>query len=197
MLSELVNQSLFTRAELLKLAQQYTNSTQVHPGGCLRPSKSPWTTLTNSQHTSCFSQSSLALNADEFASLVKRYMPRMGDTELIKRVVGVMDLNGDGSVSFQEFALGLSKAMRGSMVDKMEFVFSMLDADGTQARASSHRLLLTLCCCCLWVMCCTCTGTGEVEVTELVPIVRTGNEELKTLIDFTEEVNVDSDAHWL
>ena len=136
-----MNQSLFTRAELLKLAQQYTNSTQVHTGGCLRPSESPWTTLTHSQHTSCFSQSSLALNADEFASLVKRYMPRMGDTELIKRVVGVMDLNGDGSVSFQEFALGLSKAMRGSMVDKMEFVFSMLDADGTQARASRHSVL--------------------------------------------------------
>ena len=125
-----------------------------------------------------------------FARLLKRYMPTIAGPDMLDTVFQVMDINHDGKVSldtthpapadaplrlysdevvltrcgqidFREFCLGVSRLMKGTFDDKLEFTFSLLDP----------------------------AGTGNVAVSKLVPIIKNGNSEMRHLVDYVQEVH--------
>jgi len=75
-------------------------------------------------------QASLLLNKAMFRRLLARFVPALARNTTLDRVFEVMDINGDGEIDFKEFCFGVSRTMRGSFREKLEFVFSLLDPSG-------------------------------------------------------------------
>lgn len=128
-LSELVHNSSFSRAELLRIAEEYTGLLGVR-----------WEAAATRSKCGCAdgacvgsTQASLMLNKQMFSRLLKRYLPVIAGPQMLDTVFSVMDINADGKVDFREFCLGVSKLMRGSFSDKLEFAFSLLDPAGAVA----------------------------------------------------------------
>lgn len=138
-LLELISKGRFTRTELLKMAKEHATR----------------------------SEADMLVAKDQFRKMMIPHLPNLArDPALFERVYFVIDLDADGKVNFREFALGMSRTMRGSLDEKIAFVFELLDKD----------------------------GDGGVEIAELVPIIKRGNSELRDVISFSEEVMRACDA---
>lgn len=104
---------------------------------------------------------SLYVDEAAFKDLLKSHLPNLASSDVIvERVYAVADKDKDGRVSFREFCFALSTLMRGDVDEKMKFLFELLDV----------------------------SGDGQVEIREVVSVIRHGNEGLSDLLYFTEEV---------
>ncbi|CAM9684668.1 unnamed protein product [Lampetra fluviatilis] len=69
--------------------------------------------------------SSGALSADEFLSL-----PELQNNPLVRRVVDILDSDGDGEVDLAEFIEGISRfTINGTKEEKLKFAFQIYDVD--------------------------------------------------------------------
>lgn len=69
--------------------------------------------------------SSGALSTKEFMSI-----PELKNNPLVKRVIDIFDVDGNGEVDFQEFIRGTSQfCVKGEEEQKMKFAFSIYDLD--------------------------------------------------------------------
>ena len=58
-------------------------------------------------------------------------LPDLEQNPLVKRVIDVMDKDGDGKISFLEFVQGLTSLSAGASAEtKLEFAFKIYDIDG-------------------------------------------------------------------
>ena len=83
-------------------------------------------------------QSSLLLNQAMFKRLLKQFVPVLATSSLLDTAFEVMDINGDGQVDYKEFCFGVSRTMRGTFEEKLEFVFSLLDPKGQRHACRSR-----------------------------------------------------------
>ncbi|XP_049632080.1 calcineurin subunit B type 2 [Suncus etruscus] len=66
-----------------------------------------------------------ALSTKEFLSI-----PELRNNPLVKRVIDIFDVDGNGEVDFQEFIQGTSQfCVKGEEEQKMKFAFSIYDLD--------------------------------------------------------------------
>ncbi|XP_069867087.1 calcineurin subunit B type 2 [Dipodomys merriami] len=66
-----------------------------------------------------------ALSVEEFLSL-----PQLKQNPLVKRVVEIFDVDGDGVVDFREFIMGASQfSVKGAEEEKLRFAFRIYDID--------------------------------------------------------------------
>lgn len=80
--------------------------------------------------------------------------------------------NGDERVSFREFVAAFSRLMRGSLDDKLELLFEVFATPASKKDEGEGE------------------GEGEavINVVELVKIVKLGNQHLRSVINYTEEI---------
>ncbi|XP_002708194.1 calcineurin subunit B type 2 [Oryctolagus cuniculus] len=65
------------------------------------------------------------LSVEEFMSL-----PELQQNPLVKRVIDIFDMDGNGEVDFKEFILGTSQfSVKGNEEQKLRFAFSIYDMD--------------------------------------------------------------------
>lgn len=132
-LHSLVEMTHFSRAELLALADEFSGRSDVD----------------------------LCIDEETFRDILRKHLPAMANSDfLATRVYQVCDTDLTGGIDFQEFALGLSMAMRGSLDEKTAFLFRLLDID----------------------------GSGQVEVSELATIVKHCGRDMADLLSYAEEV---------
>lgn len=132
-LGELVSNGRFNRSELLKMAKEFNAKSGVD----------------------------MYVSLDAFREMLKPHVPHLiSDSKLLERVYACMDLDEDGRINFKEFALGVSRTMRGTLAEKVKFLFELLDVD----------------------------SSGDVDIAELVCIIKRGNAELRDVVDFSAEV---------
>lgn len=55
------------------------------------------------------------------------------------RLFHALDSNKTGRISFDDFVVGLAVCCRGSLEQKMHFIFGVYDMDGVSARHSLDR----------------------------------------------------------
>ena len=63
---------------------------------------------------------------------------------LLERMFSVFDVDGDGTISLNEFVSGLSTILRGSTVDQARFYFHIFDMDGDDVitREEMYKILV-------------------------------------------------------
>lgn len=129
---DLAESSRFTKTELTLLAKQFAE----------------------------VSGADMRISPDTFKELFVKHMPRLTDVGTVEKLYVILDDDGDGSLDYSEFALGLSKCLRGGLDDKLRLMFDMYDRD----------------------------KSGAVEVSELILMVQAGKSDLDDLFSFAAEV---------
>lgn len=78
-------------------------------------------------------QMSDQLTKSEFCEVIVECYPHLeGATDVnLEALFDTFDEDGGGTIDFKEFTLGVSKLTRGSMDEKMEFLFEIYDRNGT------------------------------------------------------------------
>eukprot|EP01117_Protostelium_nocturnum_P006916 TRINITY_DN2480_c0_g1_i1.p1 TRINITY_DN2480_c0_g1~~TRINITY_DN2480_c0_g1_i1.p1 ORF type:complete len:442 (-),score=125.20 TRINITY_DN2480_c0_g1_i1:145-1338(-) len=61
-----------------------------------------------------------------------------GDDELTTRICSLLDSDGNGSIDFQEFVVGMSVLIKGTERTKLEFLFRLYDADSNGVITTSE-----------------------------------------------------------
>ena len=100
-LHDLKEQTLFTEKEI---AQWYRGFLQDCPSG--------------------------QLSAEQFRQTFAEYFPDGNADEFVKHVFRSFDKDHDGTIDFKEFICALSLLSRGSIEQKIKWVFSLHDVDG-------------------------------------------------------------------
>ncbi|XP_071503288.1 neurocalcin homolog [Diadema antillarum] len=70
------------------------------------------------------------LTTEDFAVVYRRYFPSGDPTKFTDHVFRTFDTNRDGTISFREFMCGISVLARGSLDDKLRWIFQIYDLDG-------------------------------------------------------------------
>ena len=70
------------------------------------------------------------LNKTQFKVVYKGLFPNDDESHFATLVFKTFDVNGDGVIDFREFMVAMSITSKGSIKDRLEWVFSMYDLDG-------------------------------------------------------------------
>lgn len=139
LLSDLAKATRFTPAELKSLAHRFTDASAVT--GTIGPVM--------------------------FTKIMETHFPSIVGMNLVESLFTTFDHDKNGKIDFREFCVGLSKIMRGSVMEKMELVFQVYDS----------------------------SGDGDICIVELIYLVKAGAEELEDVIEFSEDVMASLDEN--
>ncbi|XP_063970177.1 neurocalcin homolog [Lytechinus pictus] len=86
------------------------------------------------------------LTKADFKKLYSQYFPSGDATKFTEHVYRTFDSNRDGSISFREFMCGMSVLARGTVDEKLSWIFSMYDInkDGYISRPEMLEILQSL-----------------------------------------------------
>ncbi|OQV26036.1 Kv channel-interacting protein 4 [Hypsibius exemplaris] len=70
------------------------------------------------------------VSADKFRELYSQFFPLGDATVFARQIFQMMDQDMDGSVSFEEFLVVMSMLSRGSIDEKLQWVFNLYDLNG-------------------------------------------------------------------
>lgn len=100
------------------------------------------------------------LSRAQFASIMHSRFPALAETESVEVLFDTFDTDDSNTIDFKEFAIGISKRMKGSAVEKLRLVFEAFSE----------------------------AGEASVNVAELLDVVRKSSAEMAEVAEFTEEV---------
>jgi Ca2+-binding EF-hand superfamily protein len=117
-----------------------------------------------------FAGDDASLSRESFGKLLKLSFPKLTDENLLERLYSVFDANDSDSIDFNEFCLGLTRLLKGTVNEKLELLFQMYDKN----------------------------GDGTIGLTELLDVVSETDEILKSEAQFASQImhslDVDGDG---
>ena len=111
---------------------------------------------------------SMAISIGRLKSVLIAKFPSLSDGKILERVCSVFDVNEDGKVDFEEFALSVAKLVRSDGGEgQIDFLFSMYDKD----------------------------GNGTVELWEMCDIIESAQDDANELLAYAEGKTVSLDTN--
>lgn len=97
------------------------------------------------------------ISPEMFRAVLKRQLPALQtDDVLLSRLYAVADRDDDGRLDYREFCMSASRLLRGSMMEKLDLLFSLFDVD----------------------------GNGSISIEELIHLLKHQHKELDELVQF-------------
>lgn len=84
------------------------------------------------------------VNEDTFKYIYSQFFPQGDCTSYAHYVFNTFDQDRSGTISFEEFVLGLSLLLRGTLLEKLEWTFNLYDINGDGVITSDEMYSIVL-----------------------------------------------------
>ncbi|OQR90034.1 hypothetical protein THRCLA_09458 [Thraustotheca clavata] len=134
LISELIHTTTFTMEDIFQMSCQFKDLAMAN--GTITSDK--FTTIIGNHLGKLVSGANLP--GDHGVSTIGETIS--SSTSLIKRLYQVFDKDGNGTIDFREFIIGLNSLVKGTLEQKLDTLFALYDKDGSGTISVSELVLI-------------------------------------------------------